>query len=166
MKNRALLLFAGMMVLLLVVDGCSRKGMSSTTTEVSDSVRVKEVPRFISVVIPGRNVTLRGLIECDPVANKPKPFEGKNESDKSGGFSANVGVKIDSDGQLVATGGCDSLKKEIEVRDKEIYRLRREKTREEIPVYVTSDFDNFCRWWFASTAVIAIVTIFHKLKNF
>lgn len=161
MKNRVLLLFAGM-VLLLVVDGCSRKGVPSTTTEVSDSVLVKEVTRFIPVVIPGETVNLTGLIECDSVTNKPKPFAGRAE----GKHGALVAVTIDHSGQLNATGGFDSLKKVVEAKDKEIYRLRTEKTKTVVPVYRRTDFDTFCRWYFASTATIVIVIIFLKLKHF
>lgn len=153
--------FAGMMVLLSVVAGCGRKVVPSTTTEVSDSVRVKEVTRFISVTTPGDTVLIERLIECDSVTNKPKPFNVKKKSSQ-----ARLVLKVDNAGKLTATGICDSLHQVIEAKDREIYRLRKEKTVTRVPVYTTSDFDNFCRWWFAITALILIVTTFRKLKNF
>lgn len=159
--NRVLLLFAGMMVLLLVVAGCCRKGMPSTTTEVSDSVHVKEVTRFIPVSTPGDTVEIERLIECDSATNKPKPFNIKKKSRQAG-----LVLSVDNAGKLTGTGICDSLHQVVEAKDKEIHRLRKEKTVTEIPVYVTSDFDIFCRWWFAITAIILIVTIFLKLKTF
>lgn len=162
LKNRGLLqLFAGMMVLLLVVAGCGRKVVPSTTTEVSDSVLVKEVPRFITVTTPADTVLIERLIECDSVTNKPKPFNVKRKSRQ-----ARLIVNVDTTGKLTTTGICDSLQKVIEAKDKEIYHLRKEKMTIRIPVYTTSDFDIFCRWWFATTAIILIVTIFLKLKNF
>lgn len=163
MDNRVLLLFAGMMVLLLVVAGCSRKVTSSITTEVSDSVRVKEVPRFITVTTPADTVLIERLVECDSVTNKPKPFTIEKRSKQ-----ARLSVSIDNTGKLTGTGICDSLQKVIEAKDREIYHLRKEKSTIKTPVYTTSDFDIFCRWWFAVTAVIIIITIFIflKLKNF
>lgn len=162
MKNLVLLqFFAGMMVLLLVVAGCGRKVMPSITTEVSDSILVKEVPRFIPVHIPGDTVEVERLVECDSATNKPKPFAVKKKSTR-----ASLTLSIDAAGRLRSTGVCDSLQKVVEARDLEIYRLRKEKTVIEKPVYLTSGFDNFCRWWFITTALILTATIFRKLKNF
>lgn len=160
MKNLVLLrFFAGMMVLLSVVAGCGRKVVPSITTEVSDSILVKEVPRFIPVPVPGDTVEIERMVDCDSVTNKPKPFSIKKKSTR-----ASLTVSIDNTGKLHSTAICDSLQKVVEAKDREIYRLRKETTK--IPVYVTSEFDNFCRWWFAITAIILIVTIFFKLKNF
>lgn len=162
MKNLVLLqLFAGTMVLLLVVSGCSRRVTSSITKQVSDSVFVKEVPRFIPINIPGDTVILERVIECDPVTNKPKPFDVKKKSKQ-----ATLIVTVDNNGKLNATSICDSLRKVVEAKDREISRYRSEKTQVEIPVYKTSEFDIFCRWWFAISVLIIIVTIFLKLKNF
>lgn len=161
MKNRVLLLFAGMMVLLLVVAGCARKGVPSTTTEVSDSIHVKEVTRFDTVTIAGDTVLIERQIECDSVTNKPKPFNIEKKSRQ-----ARLMVNIDGSGKLTTAGICDSLQQVIEAKDREIYRLKSIKTTIEVPVYRTSGFDNLCRWWFAITAIIILVTVFHKLKNF
>lgn len=162
MKNLVLLqLFAGMMVLLSVVAGCGRKVVPSTTTEVSDSVLVREVPRFIPVPIPGDTVEVERLVECDSATNKPKPFTVTKKATR-----ASLKVSIDTAGRLSSTGICDSMQKVVEAKDREIYRLRQEKTVTEKPIYLNSDFDNFCRWWFAATALILIVTIFLKLKQF
>lgn len=153
--------FAGMMVLLSVVAGCGRKVVPSITTEVSDSVLVREVPRFIPVPIPGDTVEIERLVECDSVTNKPKPFAVTKKATR-----ASLQVSIDTAGRLQSKAICDSLQKIVEAKDREIRRIRKEKTVIEKPVYVTTGFDRFCRWWFAITATILIVTIFLKLKNF
>lgn len=161
MKNRVLLLFAAMMVLLFVMAGCGRKVVPSITTEVSDSVHVKEVTRFVPVPIPGDTVTVERLIECDSVTNKPKPFNIKKKSKH-----ASVVLTVDSAGMLTSTGVCDSLNKVIKAKDTEIYRLKSTKTATTTPVYITSGFDKFCRWFFAITLILIVGTIGMKLKYF
>lgn len=162
MINRGhLFLLSGLMVLLSVV-GCSRK-VTSTTTEVTDSVHVREVPRFITITEPGDTVVLERMIECDSITNKPKPF---TTSKKSG--RASVTLSVDESGKLTSTNVYDSLHKVIKVMDKEIYRLKHTKQRETVTVteYKKRSFDSFTNWWFAITAIVLICFIFFQLKKF
>lgn len=141
-----------------MVVGCSRK-TSSSTTEVLDSLSVREVPRFIPVPIPGDTVEIERLIECDSTTNKPKPFI---ETKKSG--RSTVTNKLDESGRLITRGSCDSLQLLVEAKDREIYRLRREKKTDETE-YKKTGFDKFTNWWFAITAILAGGWIFYKLKH-
>lgn len=152
----------GLMVLLLVVAGCSRKVTSSTTTEVTDSVYVKEVPRFIEILIPGDTVEIERMVECDSVTNKPKPFTVRKKSK-----TASLTVGIDSQGRLTGTGVCDSLQKIIEAKDKEITRIRKEKTKEVIvqTEYKPRGIDIFCRWFTGISMLTCIALIFFFLNK-
>lgn len=146
-----------MMVLLLVVVGCSRKAAPSTTTEVTDSIHVREVPRFFEVKIPGDTVTVVEYIECDSVTNKPKPFTIKSKSKR-----ASIVVNVDKNGLLTSTGVCDSLQQVIQAMDKEIFRLRIEKSKKVVPAYITRDIDKACRW----IAGIVLLFGFYKVFRF
>src|SRR5688572_2135268 len=108
------------MVLLLVMVGCSRKVTSSITSKVTDSTTTREVPRIIPVSVPGKNVSVTMLVKCDSNTNQPIPTE-VNATEES----AFVNLFLDEEGVLTANGGCDSLKTEIETRDKIIERFRK-----------------------------------------
>jgi hypothetical protein len=145
---------------LLVVVGCGRKAVPSITSEVRDSIVVREVPRLVEVKVPGETVTVKEYIECDPVTNKPKQKDIKANTGR-----AHVAVAVRSDGLLTASGGCDSLTAVIQQMDKEIFRLRHEK-REEVRVvtqYKTRDIDVFCRWF---TAIVLLIIILYTIVKF
>jgi hypothetical protein len=150
------------LVLLLVVAGCSRKITSTTTSKVSDSLSVKIVPRFITVNVPGETVTVKEYIECDSLTNKPKPKEFKAATGR-----AKVTVSVKADGELIATGGCDSLKLQLEARDSIIYHLRREEkeTVREKVVYETRPIDKFCRPFTGIALLLITGFIFYKLNK-
>lgn len=156
-------IFIGLgLVLLLVVAGCNRKIVSSTTTKVRDSLIVKEVPRIVTVTIPGDTVTVKEYIECDSITNKPKPKEFK-----SGNGRAKVSVMIADDGSLTATGGCDSLQRAIEVRDKIIEKFHSEEKNElkTVVEYKTRGIDKFCRWFTAISIILIVAYIFYRLNK-
>jgi len=108
-------------IALILVVGCGRKAMPSTT-EVRDSIVYKEVPRIVRDTIPGETVMVTEWIECDSATNKPKP---KKISATSG--RAKIDIDISKDGLLMGLGGFDSLIREIEVLEKTIERFRNEK---------------------------------------
>lgn len=147
------------LVLLLVVAGCSRKAAPSTSVEITDSTITKEVPRIIEVHVPGDTVIIQEYIECDSLTNKPKPK--KLSASHARAF---VSVSIDSTGMLEASGGCDSLRKEIEVMDKEIFRLRHEKKTITAVEYKTRGIDIFCRWFTGIAIVLLIIYVILKIK--
>jgi hypothetical protein len=162
LRTWTFLLHHGLMVLLLVAVGCGRKITPSVTTEVTDSTYVREVPRFISVNVPGDTVEVLKYIECDSVTNKPKPFELTKKGDRS-----SVKILVKSNGELQATGICDSLMPIVTAMDKEIYRLRHEKkhTTELVIQYKTHPYDNFCHWWTALTILALVAFGFYKLNK-
>lgn len=143
----------GLMVLLLLVVGCSRKDTASTSTIVLDCTYVKEVPRFVEVKIPGNTVEVTRWIECDSNTNKPKPFITKKKSGR-----ATVTVEVKATGEMNTTSTCDSLNEKIKVLDKEIFRLRHEKKTETKIVYEHDPywFDIASRW-IAGVTVLAVV---------
>jgi len=164
MRSTIYFFFSAMMVLLIVVCGCSRKGhTTATTTEVTDSTHTKEIVRYVEVMIPGETVTIEKLIECDSVTNKPRPFTIEKNSGRAG-----LTLIVDSSGRLTGTGECDSLKRLVEARDKEILRLK-SKTKTEVKtetVYKTRGIDKFCRVFTAVVLFILIGYVFYKLKFF
>jgi hypothetical protein len=157
------LLHTGLMVLLLMVVGCNRKGVPSTTTIVTDSTYVKEVPRYVEIKIPGDTVTVTEYIECDSATLKPKPVTIKAKNNR-----AALAVNIKATGELTATGSCDSLKDVIQVMDKEIFRLRHEKKHEvvEKTVYKTRGIDKFARLYTGITLGALLLYLIFKVKTF
>jgi hypothetical protein len=153
-----------MMVLLIVVAGCSRKVVSSTASEVTDSIHVVEKTRDVLVHVPGDTVRIDRWIECDSVTNKPKPFI----ETKRGHKQASITTEMKSDGELISTATCDSLNEIITAKDKEIFELRTNNTAktEQTIQYKKRGFDTFTNWYFAITALGLIAFIFHKLKYF
>lgn len=130
-----------LVLLVILCAACSKKVAPSVTTEVRDSIIVKEVPRFIEVKVPGDKVEVVKWIECD--SNKIKPVAIKKKSGK-----ATLLVTIDKKGILTATAICDSLMQVIETKDKEITQLR-STTRKETIIdvqYKTRFIDKVCRW--------------------
>lgn len=161
--RRGIISYTGLgLVLLLVVVGCSRKAVPSITTEVRDSIIVKEVPRLVEVPVPGATVTVREYIECDSTTNKPKPkrIEGSNGR-------ANVRTEIKADGSFESTGGCDSLLVLVEAMDTEIRHLHSEKSKEVqvVTEYKTRGIDTFCRWFTCIAVVLVILRGFYKLNQ-
>jgi hypothetical protein len=150
----------GLVVLLIVTVGCGRKIMPSVTTEVKDSIVIKEVPRYIFVDVPGDTVKVPPVvIECDPVTNKPKPFR---TAVKSGRASASA--TLNDKGELTIVSACDSLHRIVQVMDKELYHFRHE-SKSEIKTtieYRTRKIDIICRW--ISGAVVALIVAFVAFK--
>jgi hypothetical protein len=151
-----------LVALLMVVAGCSRKGVASTTSEVFDSTFMKEEPRIVEVKIPGDTVTIERFIECDPVTNKPIPFHEVMKSKR-----ASVTVDIDASGRLNTTGVCDSLIEAITAMDKEVFHLKRELKKETIikTEYKTRRIDTFCRWFTGIVMILALGLVFYKLNQ-
>jgi hypothetical protein len=154
-KNKILLLLVGA---LLLVAGCSRKAIT-TTTEVKDSIVTRYVPRLVEVKVPGDTVAIYEYLECDSVTNKPKPFSAKAKSKK-----AHVAVVIDSTGKLSATGGCDSLKALLKAMDKELFHYRHEKKEEVIPQFKTRKIDVILRWIAITYLLLTVAYILKKLN--
>jgi hypothetical protein len=131
----------GLMVLLMVTAGCSRRIAPSVTSEVSDSTYTKVVVREVPILIPGDTVKVIQQIECDPVTLKPKPFSMKKKSGR-----ATVSTNLETTGILIVTSTCDSLQKIIDVKDTEITRLRKETVTTVKTEYRTRNIDIICRW--------------------
>lgn len=145
-----------MMVLLSVAVACNQKIAPSVTTEVKDTTFTKETSRVIDVKVPGYYLGVKKVIECDSNTNKPKPFiiEKKEQH-------AALSVHVTDQGQLSVDAGCDSLTLQIEARDKEITRLRTEKTKETVIVtqYKTRQIDIVSRW-IAGGTVLTVAGFF------
>lgn len=140
--------------------GCSRKAAPATTTVVVDSTRVEIRYRDVPVPVPGETVTIIEQIECDSLTNKPKPKEFKAK-----GTKAVVTGKIDEQGNLNVTGGCDSLTAIIQAMDSLIFRLKHEKKTIEEKEYVTRNIDKFCRWFTGIALLLTTGYIILKLKR-
>jgi hypothetical protein len=160
MNYRGLLLI-GLTISLVV--GCGRKVVPSTTTEVRDSLIIKEIPKIIEVPVPGETVTVTEYIECDSITNKPKPKKFTATNGR-----ANVNVNIDAEGKATASGGCDSLTAKIQVLEREVSHFRKESMKEVIPIieFKTRKIDTFCRWFTGIGLFIFGVLAFIKIKKF
>lgn len=148
---------------LYILSSCSRRAIGTTeTSEVTDSVRIEYIPREVIVTLPGDTVRLVTTIDCDPVTNKPRPFQLSKKATK-----AKIQVKVDAKGQLTATGSCDSLKQVITALDKEVFHLRKEKKGkvEVVPFYKTRRIDVICRCWAAGCLVFLIIWVVLKIKG-
>jgi hypothetical protein len=146
----------------LVVAGCGRKVVPSTSVAVRDSIVIKEVPRLVEVKLPGETVKVVEYLECDSLSNKPKPKKIHATSDR-----ARVSVAVNNKGILTATGGCDSLREVITLMDREIFRMRHEK-KEKVKVvteYKTRFIDKVCRWFTGIATIVMIVVVFFKLST-
>jgi len=143
---------------LIAFTSCSKKVI--TSTHVKDSTHIELKPRIVMKDIPAATVSTTRIIDCDEVTNKPKPMKFKAKSK-----SANVEGEIKADGTLEVTGGCDSLQVAVEVMDKEITRLREEKTTEVKIEYKTRRIDIFCRWFTVGSILVLLGVIVLKFKG-
>ena len=148
MRGTSIILFSA---LLLMLCACSKQVTTSSTSEVSDSTYVREVPRLVEVFIPGDTVTLTQWIECDSATNKPKPSYAEASEGK-----AFLKVKVDKTGKLTASGGCDSLKRLVKTMDKEIFRLRHEK---KFVTKTVTKIEYRTRWYDKAARVFSILVI-------
>ncbi len=153
------LFYTGLVVLMLMVAGCSRKTSTTTSTFVKDSVHVEYVDRDVEVKLPGDTVYLPGHIECDPVTDKPKPSSGKKKSGR-----LTLDYHLDAKGKINITCAEDSLKTIIKAQDKLIFQLRHSETKktEVIEVYKTRRIDIICRWIAAILLVVVLIKIYLK----
>jgi hypothetical protein len=125
-----------LIILISIASACSRKTIT-TTTEVRDSIVVKETVRYDTVTIPADTVRIEHQIECDPVTLKPVPAVLKKNSGR-----VSSSVTISSTGVLTVDSKCDSLQHIIRIMDREIFRLRHEKKT----VYIDKKPSAFKRW--------------------
>lgn len=157
-ETKAIILAA----LLLFLGVSCRRPPVTILTEVRDSVTVKEVVRLDTVTLPGDTVRLTGVvIECDSATNRAKPLNLARR-----GAAARLRVTISPAGTLTASGGCDSLKRVVGIRDKEITRLTaRLNTVIKPPEYRTRGIDYFCRCFTAVVIAVLLVVTGLKLKG-
>jgi len=156
---------AGLMVLLLVAVGCSRKTVPSVITEVTDSTYVKEIPRNVAVTAPADST--ENTLNVGTAGNISWPVEEdlwyQEETTKSG--RATLKMKSEK-GKVTAKCYCDSLSKTVQVMDKEIFRLKHEKKQETIvqTEYKTRRIDIACRW--ISGIVVGLLLGYAAVKYF
>lgn len=170
MKNFLFNTLLGFLSILLVV-GCGRKVVPSTTTEtrtiVRDSIIEKEVIKNVEVKVPGEKVYITEYVDCDSATNKPKAKHIKASNGR-----AMVELKIDSTGKAELVGGYDSLVLQIQTLIKTIERFREEKeskTKTVVKVvteYKTRRIDIFCRCFTGIILFILLLVLFHKIKPF
>lgn len=140
-------------LLILTFTACSKK--LHTSSSVKDSTHIELKPRIVMKDIPGASISTTTIIECDSVTHKPKPAKVKA---KDRNTRANVEAVVKSDGTLEIKGGCDSLQVAIEVLDKEVTRLREEKSNDTEIKYRTRKIDIFCRW-FTVAAILSFIAV-------
>jgi hypothetical protein len=160
MKIRFLLLSV-VAVLLLLVCGCCRKVAPATSTEVKDSVIVKEVIRFDTVYIPGETLSFvdEHFVVIDTTDKRITP-----KSVTYTGKRSHVRVAVDTQGTLAVDCHCHELEKVLHLKDKEITRLRAENRTKTI-VQVTHEpqwYDVMLRW---AALLATIVFIFKRFIN-
>jgi hypothetical protein len=156
-------------VILVVVVGCSSRVAPSTTTDtktiVRDSIITREVPRIVTVKVPGEKVVVKEYIDCDSSTNKVKPKTIRARS-----HSAIVDVTFSSDGSVTASGGCDSLQAVVTAMDKTIYHLKHqstEKYKEVVKpqlIYRTRGIDTFCRSFTGLVLFFLLLVVVNKIK--
>jgi hypothetical protein len=140
---------------------CGRKTLPTVTTVIKDSIVIKETPRFVDVLVPKDSTVIIGVIECDSLTNKPKPVKRRAHNGR-----ATSSLTIDNNGKYKVIGECDSLKKVIEVRDREIVKMHNEKTqRVEYRDKPPTKFQKFCLWWTILTILSMVGYFGLKLKG-
>ena len=146
---------------LYFLTSCSPRTITNSS-EVKDSIHIEYVPREVVVTLPGDTVEIIKVIECDPVTNKPKPFQISKKATK-----AKIHLKVNSSGQLTATGSCDSLRQVITALDKEVFHLRKEKksTVKVVEVFKTRKIDKFCRWFTIIVVVGGAIYIYMRIRG-
>lgn len=108
-------------ILILSLSACSKK-ISTTTSSVRDSTVIREIIKHDTVHVKADTITIKQMIECDSVTNKPKPFKIKEHSGR-----AKATVEVKTNGELTVIASCDSLELVVQTMDREIFRLRHEK---------------------------------------
>lgn len=106
--------------LVAVAAGACNRHLPHTMVKV-DSTYVVEKVRYDTVTVPGDSVPFEVLIECDSTTNMPRPVTFVRE-----GKRASVTLELDSTGIMRGMGRCDSAFQVLELRDREIHRLRSE----------------------------------------
>jgi hypothetical protein len=124
-KLSILILSIFCLCLLLLVVGCSRKVMPSTTIVVKDSVIEKTVEKIVH--LKGDTILIEKKIECDPKTLQAKPFEEKI----SRGIQR-LDVKVDQ-GKLTVQTDCDSL---LKIQNTIIQKMHSESEKEVKPVII------------------------------
>lgn len=137
------LMLALLGILALAAISCTKPLTSKTHTSTLDSTWSTEKIRLVTVGIPLEKTTLSLQVDCDPATGKPKPF-----SQTASGKRASVQATMSGQGKLLIAGLCDSLQTQIEVKDREIHRLKQSNTQTQttIPVQYTAWYDIACRW--------------------
>lgn len=132
------------MVLVIALASCGKKIVPNVTKDktITDSTVVTIETRVDTLKIKGDTVYLDKLIDCGD-KGKLKPFVVQARSGRE-----SLRIQVDKNGRLTATAICDSLWRLIEIKDREIYRLRKESSSriESTPVYLTRKIDIICRY--------------------
>lgn len=147
-------------LIVLTFTACSNK--LRTSSSVKDSTHIELKPRIVMKDIPGATISTTTIIECDSVTNKPKPAKVKAKDKNT---RANVEAVVKPDGTLEVKGGCDSLQVAVEVLDKEVTRLREEKSTEVKIEYQTRKIDIVCRWFTGAALLSFIVVTILRFKG-
>jgi hypothetical protein len=151
-------LIGSLLVIITLSTACNRRLQQSTQTY--DSTSVKETIRWQVVEVPGDSIPFEVRIECDSVTNKPLPIRYKQGSKR-----AAVNLKLDTLGVLTGISYCDSLQLQVEIKDREISRLKSEKTVVEVPVQYTAWYDLVARYLALLFIVVMVFTIRDLCKN-
>ena len=160
-------LLIGLLSIVLLLSGCKKElsPVVSTTTEktTSDSTIVKETVRLVEVKVPGDSVPYAVQIECDPITNKPKPFQFQKS-----GKQASVNMALDGNGRLTGVAACAEMQQKVEVKDREINRLRKEyqalhETKLKV-VHRPPWYDVACRW--ITGLLLLVLLLIYLFKRF
>lgn len=147
-------------VLVLLLSRC-RPATVITNTD-RDSTVIVERLRVDTLHIAGDTIRLAGVqIKCDSLTNLPKPLDFRRQSGR-----ARLGLTIGATGILTAESTCDSLQRIVEIRDKEVYRLRsRLSTVVKPPVFRTRTIDYFCRCFTVVVVLLIAGAIYLRIRR-
>jgi len=157
-----LILVIGVCLLLL---SCGRPPQRHT--ETTDSTWVLEKLRPVSVKIPSSKADLKLRLQLKTATRPGEKPRIESVSQLATNQRATVAVSVAEDGTLTATAVCDSLEVVLQAKDREINRMRSEKTKEMIPVRYTAWYDIACRWLALAFLLVAsfyALKIYHHAK--
>lgn len=180
-----LMLWAFILILAALIDGCgceyhlkrvaakcgataSVKDSVSRTDSIRENTTVTETVRKVPVYI-----TTPGPIQylpnpCDLLCDSLGQLRDFSRESKKNGLTST----IHSEGNtLVVDCNADSLKAEIEARDRIIDRQRSQYHEtatthsETIPAHVRTPFEKWCIGWFWITAILLALFIVYKVRH-
>lgn len=159
-------------MLLLMMAGCCNTRPLSQQHTVTDTTYVEKVITVRDTIIQYEGATATAEVDCDSLIKAlskdfKTPFDTSSKAVISRKNHATLTAQL-VNGQLQFAANCDSLEKEIQLRDTLLkeFRQRNETTITEVPVKFIPAFVKWLAIFGATCAVFMLGALFFKIKSF